>query len=185
MNKNILRKEMRDKRRALSPDFIKSASEKITESLLTLECIKKARHIMVYLSAFKEPDTFPLISELFSTGKEISVPTSDTDTFTIAPSLIKSLDNLTKGAYGIYEPKEIISVPTSDIDVVLVPGIAFTKQGDRLGFGKGYYDRFLNEFNGTKIGIGYSFQITQNIPVSEHDIRMDMIVTEERIYNDF
>lgn len=185
MNKDELRDAMKKERRSLSPEFIKSASGIISDTLINLTCIKNANHIMVYLSAFKEPDTFNLIKRLLNDGKEISVPTSNTDTFTITPSLIKSLDTLKKGAYGIYEPKENICVPADKIDVVLIPGIAFSNSGDRLGFGKGYYDRFLEEFKGMKIGVGYDFQIIDAIPVSEHDIRMDMIVTEKRIYNDF
>lgn len=185
MNKNELRDAMKEERRSLSTEFTKAASGKISDTLINLDCIKNAEHIMVYLSAFKEPDTFKLVEKLLDAGKEISVPISNTDTFTIAPSLIKSLDVLKKGAYGIYEPKEIISVPISAIDIALIPGIAFSKAGDRLGFGKGYYDRFLEEFAGVKIGIGYDFQVCDTIPVSAHDIKMDMIITEKRIYNDF
>ena len=185
MNKAELRDMMKAERRSLSPDFIKSASEQIKNTLMCLDCIKNAQLMMVYLSAFREPDTFALISELLNSGKEICVPVSNVDTFTITPSRIISLDELIKGAYGIYEPKEIISVPTHRIDVALIPGIAFSPTGDRLGFGKGYYDRFLEEFNGIKIGVGYDFQITDNIPTDKHDIRMDMIITEKRIYNDF
>ena len=185
MNKNELRDEMKEERRSLSLEFIKDASHSIADALLNLPCIKNATHIMVYLSAFKEPDTFRLIEKLLNCKKEICVPVSNTDTFTITPSRIKSLDSLKKGAYGIYEPKETISVPIDAIDVALIPGIAFSKTGDRLGFGKGYYDRFLEKFKGVKIGIGYDFQICDTIPVSEHDIKMDMIITEKRIYNDF
>ena len=185
MNKDILRESMRKKRRLLPPDFIQQSSDKIKDTVLSLKDIKNAQLIMVYLSAFKEPDTFNLISELLDSGKEICVPITDMDTFTITPARLVSLDNLTRGAYGISEPKEFISVPTSEIDVALIPGIAFTASGDRLGFGKGYYDRFLKNFNGTKIGIGYDFQITDKIPSDEHDIGMDMIITEKRLYNDF
>lgn len=185
MNKDTLRETMRAKRRSLSPDFIKTASDKIKNTVLELACIKNSRLVMVYLSAFKEPDTFALISVLLDAEKEICVPITDVDTFTIAPSRLTSLDDLVKGEYGIYEPKEKISVPISQIDVALIPGIAFTSSGDRLGFGKGYYDRFLEDFKGMKIGIGYDFQITDEIPTDKHDIKMDMIVTEKRIYNDF
>ena len=185
MNKDTLREVMRAKRRSLSSDFINTASDKIKDTILELECIKNARLVMVYLSAFKEPDTFALISALLDAEKEICVPVTNVDTFTITPSRLISLDNLIKGAYGIYEPKEKISVPVSQIDVAFIPGIAFTSSGDRLGFGKGYYDRFLEDFKDVKIGIGYDFQITDKIPTGEHDIKMDMIVTEKRIYNDF
>ena len=185
MNKDELRELMKAKRRSLSPDFIKDASDKIKNTVLGLDSVKSAKIIMVYLSAFREPETFAIISELLSAGKDICVPISNIDTFTITPSRLISLDNLTKGAYGIFEPKEIISVPISAIDAALIPGIAFSTSGDRLGFGKGYYDRFLEEFNGTKIGVGYDFQITDKIPTDIHDIRMDLIITEKRLYNDF
>lgn len=185
MNKDVLRDMMRQKRRELSSEFICSASQKITDAVLCLESVKNAKCIMLYLSSFKEPDTFPLLGILLEKGINICVPVSNTDTFTITPSRVFSFDSLKKGAYGIYEPKEIISVPENKIDVALIPGIVFSRNGDRLGFGKGYYDRFLSKFQGAKLGICYDFQIMDEIPVSEHDIKMDLIVSEKRIYNDF
>lgn len=185
MYKDELRNSMKEKRRLLSEYFIKIASSEISKKVLSHNSIITANNIMVYLSSFKEPDTFWLISELLNYGKKISVPVSDVDTCTITPSFITSLDSLQKGPYGIYEPTEILSVPINDIETVLIPGIAFSKNGDRLGFGKGYYDRFLSEFQGMKIGICYDFQIQDTIPTSSHDIKMDLIITEKRIYNDF
>lgn len=185
MNKDELRNSMKSKRRPLSKDFIKNSSMAISNNILSLESIINAKNIMVYLSSFNEPDTFELTSKLLDLKKNISVPVSDVDTCTITPSLITSLDTLKKGAYGIYEPTEILSVPVNTIETVLIPGIAFSKSGDRLGFGKGYYDRFLSEFQGTKIGICYDFQILDTIPITSHDVKMDLIITEKRIYNDF
>ena len=182
MCKDIIRDEMKSKRKALSHDFIEYASEKIKNTVLN--SIKDAKCVMIYLSSFKEPDTFALFKELQNRGIKTVVPVSDTTTFTITPSLVTN-DDLVKGAYGIYEPKSVVPVSASDIDIALIPGIAFSKKGDRLGFGKGYYDRFLSEFRGTKIGICYDFQILSDIPVSSHDVKMDYIITETRIYNDF
>lgn len=173
---------MKSMRKSLSADFICDASRAITDTLINIDDVKNAECIMIYLSSFNEPDTFGLLNLMQDSGKKIIVPVSDTDTFTITPSLITSVSDLIRGAYGIYEPSEIIPVHINEIDVALIPGIAFSKNRDRLGFGKGYYDRFLAEFTGTKIGIGYDFQIRNNIPVSDHDVKMDLIVTEKRIY---
>lgn len=185
MNKTELRKQLKGVRRTLSDDFIHSASTEITNKIIGSNAVLNAKTVMVYLSAFNEPNTFDLISRLLSSGTNICVPVTDINTHTITPCYLKSLDTLKRGAYGIYEPCDIISVPTDDIDTVLVPGIGFDKQGNRLGFGKGYYDRFLKSFCGTKIGVCYDFQITNLLPVSAHDIKMDFIITEKRIYNDF
>ena len=82
-------------------------------------------------------------------------------------------------------PKTNITVPIHEIDTILVPAVAFSRSGDRLGFGKGYYDKLLMNFKGTVIGIGYDFQVIDELPSLPHDIRMNKIITEKRIYDDF
>lgn len=185
MTKDELRNLMRAKRRALSYYDVKISSESIAEKLYSLPCFAKADTIMVYLSAFKEPDTTALIEYIFSHNKKCVVPVSHTDTFTITPSYITSISDLQKGAYGILEPYSVDIADIKNIDIALIPGLAFDSSGNRTGFGKGYYDRFLSEFRGIKIGICYDFQIQQCIPTDAHDIKMNFIVTEKRIYNDF
>lgn len=182
MTKNELRDEIRSKRRNLTKDFIKKSSERIAKTVCPI--LSDATTVMVYLSSFNEPNTMEIIHYLKKIGIKIVVPISNTDTHTISLSYIRDTDDLTKGAYGILEPKFPILANSDDIDAVLVPGIAFSKNGDRLGFGKGYYDKFLADFKGTKIGICYDFQILDDIPSSAHDIKMDVIITEKRIYND-
>lgn len=174
---------MKALRKELSADFILSASSAIKRNLLTQ--LERFQTIMLYLSAFNEPDTHSIIQELLRLDKTIAVPISHTDDFTIVPSRLSSLDGLKKGAYGIYEPVEETPIPISDIDAVVIPGVVFDLHGSRLGFGKGYYDRFLEHFQGLKIGICYDFQIIDNLPCDLHDIKMDLIITEKRMYNDF
>ena len=185
MTKDEIRESMRQKRRNLSSKFINEAIIKITDSVISDGDIKTAKTVMVYLSAFREPDTRDIINFLLKTGIKTVVPVSNTDTLTITPSLISSMENLVKGAYGIYEPKTIITVPIHEIDTILVPAVAFSRSGDRLGFGKGYYDKLLMNFKGTVIGIGYDFQVIDELPSLPHDIRMNKIITEKRIYDDF
>lgn len=183
MTKEQLRLKMRELRRNLSHEFICDASNKITKN--TLSFIDKPAVVMVYLNAFNEPDTLNIINYLISENIKIVVPISNTENNTLSLSYITDMDNLKKGAYGIYEPIIVNQAFVDEIDIALIPGIAFSKNGDRLGFGKGYYDKFLSDFKGIKIGLCYDFQICDEIPVSSHDIKMDAIITEKRIYNDF
>lgn len=183
MTKEQLRLKMRELRRNLSPDFICDAGNEITKN--TLSFIDKPAVVMVYLNAFNEPDTLNIINYLISENIKIVVPISNTENNTLSLSYITDMDNLKKGAYGIYEPIIVNQAFVDEIDIALIPGIAFSKNGDRLGFGKGYYDKFLLDFKGIKIGLCYDFQICDEIPVSSHDIKMDAIITEKRIYNDF
>lgn len=185
MTKDELRDLMKARRRALSKDDIKIFSSAITKNVCSLPCFICADTVMIYLSSFKEPDTHTLLDYIFSHGKKCVVPVSDTDTFTITPSYITSMDDLKKGAYGIPEPRTVNEAEIKDIDIALIPGIAFDRHGNRTGFGKGYYDRFLSEFKGVKIGICYDFQVQPSVPADAHDIKMDFIITEKRIYNDF
>ena len=174
---------MRTKRRNLTKEFIERSSKRITEKVCPI--LGSPTTVMVYLSAFNEPDTKDIINYLESNGIKIVIPISNTNTHTISLSYISGLDDLEKGAYGILEPVSPVEVNPKEVDVVLVPGIAFSKRGDRLGFGKGYYDKFLADFTGAKIGICYDFQMVADIPSSPHDIKMNAIVTEKRMYNDF
>lgn len=183
MTKDDIRSEMKAKRRALSLSEQLEMSNCITNNFLSLDCYKKSSVVMVYMSAFKEPSTAAIIDSLKRDNKKIIVPISNMENFTITPSYLS--ENLVSGAYSIAEPQKCIPADINDIDLALIPGIAFDAKGARIGFGKGYYDRFLSEFKGLKIGLCYNFQVFSDIPVSEHDIKMDMIITEKRIYNDF
>ena len=92
-------------------------------------------------------------------------------------------DDLKISSYGILEPKKdkIKNISSDKIDLIIVPGVAFDLKGNRMGHGKGYYDRFLNLVKSTSIGLAFEFQIIENIPVESHDKPIDMIITEKRI----
>lgn len=91
------------------------------------------------------------------------------------------MDDLKKGAYGILEPSVVKTADEKDIDVILVPGLAFDRHGGRMGFGKGYYDRLLETSIAVKIGLCYDFQLFDTIPTESHDVPMDFIITEKEI----
>ena len=179
--KEELRIEMRKKRRALSKDIIKKSSAEICRQLFTLDEMKNAESVCVFLSAFNEPDTMRIIKQLWKDGKKVSAPVSDTETKTLSLFRIESIEDLHKGAYGILEPEKTKSVSEEDIDVILVPGLAFDKKGGRMGFGEGYYDRLLAKSRATRIGLCYDFQLMDSIPTEEHDVSMNYIITAEKV----
>ena len=183
MTKDEIRAAAVSGRRALSHEDITEKSRAISTRLMPF--LEKADTIMCYIAAFNEPRTADIIQRLFDAGKKIVVPVSDALTCTILPSYLTSPGKLIRGEYGIPEPSEFIPADIGDIDISIIPGIAFDRSGMRIGFGKGYYDRFLAEFSGMKIGLCYELQLYDSIPHDSHDIPMDIIITEGSIYNDF
>jgi 5-formyltetrahydrofolate cyclo-ligase len=182
MNKNELREKMRAMRRSLTADETAEKSEKIQRLLFGYEKYKSAKTVMLYISAFKEPSTIEIVKDALEQGKRVIVPISNTDTETLTLSYIDGFDELEKGAYGILEPKIIKPANAADIDFILVPGIAFDYRGSRMGFGKGYYDKLLCGCNAEKTALCYAFQLLDEIPSDTHDVPMDTIITEEKIY---
>ena len=158
MIKDEIREDMRAKRRALSKDEVKIKSDEIRQRLLGVERVKQAKTICTFISAFKEPDTVEIIKELWEQDKKIVVPITDIESGTLSLSYINSMDDMEKGAYGILEPKTVRTADENNIDVILVPGLAFDRNGGRMGFGKGYYDRLLESSKAVKIGLCYDFR---------------------------
>ena len=184
MTKAEIREAMKAKRRGLTKETIDENSRRITELPFSTPEFKSAHTVMVYMSSFKEPSTDVILRRVLS-EKHAVIPVSDTDTHTVTPSYISSEHDMLRGAYGIREPKVIVPAELSDIDMILDPGIAFDSRGARIGFGEGYYDRLLADFRGPKVGICHDFQLLPKIPSLPHDSRMDIIITEKRILNDF
>lgn len=175
--KKSLREEMRSKRRFMTTETIVEYSSEIYKR--AIEQIGDAKEVCIFLSAFKEPDTFIIIDELWKRGIKVAVPISNTDTLELTLSYIESKADLERGAYGIYEPTVIKEASEKDMDVIFVPGLAFDRNGGRMGFGKGYYDKLLQNGKGKKIGLCYDFQLFDSIPTQSHDVPMDCIITEK------
>ena len=182
MKKEELRNKIKALRKSLTKQQILEKSDIICNRLFELCEINSAKTVMVYISAFNEVRTDKIIKRLLDGGKNICAPITDESTKTIRAYYFDNTDALIKGAYGILEPPKTHITDISEIDVAIIPGIAFDKNGNRMGFGEGYYDRFLADFKGTKIGIGYKFQCEYNIDTDEYDIPMDYIVNEEEVY---
>lgn len=175
--KDSLRKVLLERRDNTSYDYIKLASQKIHNRLKQVEIFRNAKKIACYYPIGSEVLTQDIMQELLGDGKEISLPK------VIGKDLqfrkILGLKDLEKGSFGILEPKDNC-VEEKEMDVVLVPTVGITKNGVRLGYGYGFYDRFLSTSNAKTIALAYSKQLVKSIPFSEKDVKIDWIVTEEK-----
>ena len=184
--KKEFRKKVISLRKEKSLDFIKKNSDIITDKLLQMDCVKKAHTIMLYLDFNNEVATDNLINDLISQGKIVTSPITLKEERKLIPSQITDLKNgIQYGAYNIREPKPECSpsVNPKDLDLVIVPAVAFDENCFRLGYGGGFYDRFLENLreDAVTIGIAFEIQIFENVPKEPHDAQLDYIVTESRI----
>ncbi len=177
--KDTIRNEMKEQRKELRPDSILKKSWKIMEQLRELDEYKQAGTVMSYFSLKDEADTRVFLREELQRGeKQLLLPF--TEGTQIKAAAFAGFDALEQGKYSIMEPSEKTE-HEGEIDIVLVPGVAFTEQGYRLGFGKGYYDQFLDGKDVVKIGLAFEDQIIEEFPAEPHDVAMDMIITEDRV----
>lgn len=185
MNKKSLRKEMLRKRAQLSRDEINKYSKIISNSLYETEYYKNAKTIMAFISFGSEINTRYIVEHSIKLGKSIVIPITVPETRQLKVSKMLDYCELELGDYNILTPKDefLRFVDPSTIDLVLVPGLIFAKNGYRVGYGGGYYDRFLSNLNPnvTKIGIGFELQIQESVPTDQYDIPVDFILTEKRL----
>ena len=186
MVKENLRKKAIEKRKNLSVADRITADKKIQENLFSLFEFNSANTIMFYVSTKSEVHTHNLIIESQRQGKQIAVPLVDYETGEMSVSFLEDFHEHLEEKNGILEPKEefVKLIDSDKIDLIIVPGIAFDERGERLGYGKGFYDKYLQHCeNKPRIGIAYEVQIVPEIPSEPHDIRVTKIVTEDRIIN--
>ena len=129
-----------------------------------------------------ELDLWPLLKETLTGGKVVALPCFDAENQFYSPRRVANLHvELVSGRFGVREPAEhCIEIPLDDVDLVLVPGVAFDLRGHRLGRGRGFYDRLLANFTGKKIGIAFEEQMVEAIPAEKQDVRMNFIQTPAR-----
>ncbi len=184
--KKEFRKKVINLRKKQQPDFIKKNSDIIKNKLLQMDCIKNSNTIMLYLDFNNEVITDDLIKELISMDKIVASPITIIKEKVLIPSQITDFENGIKyGAYNIREPKPDCSpeINIKNIDVVIVPAVAYDINGFRLGYGGGFYDRFLENIreDAVTIGIAFDLQIFDEVPKEPHDAQLDYIITESRI----
>jgi 5-formyltetrahydrofolate cyclo-ligase len=182
--KQVLRQRMKTFRSSLDPASHKLMSAAITNRLTALAQWKNSSHICTFVGSKPgEVDTLELIRTSLDHGKKICVPVVDPSSLELALVPLSDPDDLVPGHFGILEPSggPHFAPGQPDWDLALVPGLAFGRDGGRLGFGKGYYDRLLSARGTPRIALAFGFQVLDSVPVLPHDVPVDLIITENEV----
>ena len=185
--KKDFRKQVIESRKNKDSEFISINSQIITEKLLSMDCIQQASTIMLYLDFNNEVKTDQLITKLISLRKTVTSPVTIKDERKLIPyEIINLKEGINIGTYGIREPNKDLSneIDVKNIDVLIVPAVAYDKNCYRLGYGGGYYDRFIEHLrdDAITIGIAFDLQLFDSIPKEEHDAQLNYIITESSTY---
>lgn len=185
-SKRALRHDILLKRDALTADSRATASARITENILRLAQFQRAKTVLAYASIGSEFDTKVLLDHVVR-GKKLVLPRVDRAAHRLRLHRVNHLDtDLQPGVWGIREPRPDVCVTSalSDIDFILVPGVAFDRHGQRLGYGAGYYDRLLPGAprRTAVVAAAFEIQLTDNVPTGALDVAVDLVVTERAVY---
>jgi 5-formyltetrahydrofolate cyclo-ligase len=186
MHKKELRKKYKELRQGLTPEAIEDKSLAIANRLLQLDIWDKTYyHLFLSIEEQKEIDTEFILQILAGKDKEIVVSKSDFDSLGMTHYLLTDNTKFKKNEYNIPEPIDGLEVPLTKIDVVFVPLLAFDLKGNRVGYGKGFYDKFLSNCKLETIKIGLSFFESEDKieDISNNDIQLDFCITPSKIYS--
>lgn len=181
--KQELRKEIKQTLRSIDTGTFASWSENITKQVIHLPEWQNAQTIGITISGEYEVNTEHLIKYAWENNKRIVVPKCHPKTQKMTFREITSFDQLEVVYYGLKEPIEdqTTSVDQGLIDLVVVPGLSFTKQGYRLGHGGGYYDRYLSTYTGQTISLAFPIQIVETLPIEKFDVPVQKLVTPSQV----
>lgn len=186
-SKGDIRKEILKLRNSLTAEEVSEKSELIMAKIEALPDFASSQTVFIYMDFKNEVRTIPLVKRLLQQNRRVIIPYTDIKNTVIIPVELRDMEkDLTVSPYGYLEPKSGLIVPVNpqEFDVIIVPGVAFDREFNRIGFGKGYYDRILNQKRPKvrAIAPAYELQVLDRIPAEPHDIKMNVIVTENRIY---
>lgn len=175
MDKQALRKQIRDQKRAMTEEQIVSKSEKLGELFLASEAYRQAKTIYGYLPYNQEVRTVAMLEQAIADGKRVAVPKCYGEEMRFI--YLDDLSKVEKGYCGIPEPVEDGPVAEDKTALVLMPGLAFTKEGLRMGYGGGFYDKFLAaEPEHPTLALCYDFQMVEHIPTEDYDIPVNTVL---------
>lgn len=181
-----MRREIKSRLIKLEDQQRAEKSRQLCRNLIGTPQFRNASTVMIYLSMPYEVDTTPIILHCWQQGKTVVVPKVSWQQRHMIPIEINSLETgISTGAGGLRNPTTGVPMPIDDIDIVVAPGLAFDKKGNRLGRGGAYYDRFLasDQLKAAVCTLAFNEQIVDEVPTDEHDKTVDFIVTEDRIIN--
>ncbi len=185
----LRKKELRDKysqlRRQLDASYKLRSDNKICDLVLSLASYRFADAVLMYAPKPEEVNVMRIAEKALSDGKTVAFPRCNKENTTMKYLIVTSLDQLEVGAYGLLEPP--IDFPELAIGdgtahaLCIIPALLYDKEGYRLGYGKGYYDRCLAQFKGTKLGVAYSGFVCDKVPRGRFDLSADVLVTEKGV----
>ncbi len=183
--KHHLRKQMKALLAAMTPDEVASQSQAACEKLIALDEYQQARAIMLYLPTPQEVDTAEIALHAWQHGKTVLAPKVNRQQRHMLAMEIHSFDDgLVTGSFGLREPHDNATVwPSEEIDLIIVPALAYDVTGGRLGRGGGFYDRFLSEpcVSAVTCGLGFAEQLVDELPLHSHDWPVDLLVTDREV----
>ena len=183
--KDAIRKACASLRDSISKEEHLAFDTKIINTASSLISFRHADIILLYAPIKSEIDVMPIFDLAKERGKRVAFPRCNIEERTMKFHFVSSMNDLEIGAYGIREPKENMPVynpeETQGVAICFVPGLAFDVYGYRLGYGKGYYDKFMNVFRGSTIGVAYTSQILPSLPRGKFDKHCDALITEKGI----
>lgn len=181
--KAAIRREALDRRDAIPRPVRAVKDSAIKERLFGLEEFMAAERLLLYSAFRTEVATEVMIEESIAMGKKVLLPKVDQEAKALSKHVINGLDELAPGYMGIPEPTSGERLKVEDIHLIVVPGVAFDRNGRRIGYGGGYYDRLLSRIKGQRliVALAYEEQVFDELPHEEHDVRMDIIITDRRV----
>jgi 5-formyltetrahydrofolate cyclo-ligase len=182
--KKALRQHLREVIDAIPSEVLRERSVQACMRLVAASAYKRAEVIMVFLSLPKEVDTTTLVLQAWRDCKRVLAPRVSWEQRRMLPIELGSLsDNISEGAFGLREPAEGIPFPVQNIDLVVVPGLGFDREGNRIGRGRGFYDQFLAQesWRGIACGLALEDQVVEHVPTGEGDKPVDMLATDAQV----
>lgn len=185
LDKSTLRAQIKHQRSQITHQVWKEWSRKITERVLQNEKVESAESIHCYVSmnSRNEVDTHLMIQSLLEHNKMVYIPVMNQETNELQHAALSDVDALVPNEWGVPEPVNQDNVPIISPNIIIVPLLAADRNGNRLGYGKGYYDRFLASVSALKIGVVFDQFILNTIPVEPHDVPLDLLITESTTIN--
>lgn len=183
MTKKELRQQMTERLKKLSKPEYEQKAYQIAETLSDTVEWQQNDVIGITVSRFPEVDTWQLIRRAWEQNKNVAVPKCHPQTKMMSFHKLERFTQLEESFFGLFEPIEDATeeIPKESIGLLLVPGLIYNAKGYRVGFGGGYYDRFLAEFSGDTISLAFSCQLVDKLPIEKHDIPVSKVITEEEI----
>ena len=185
--KKELRKRCTLLRDGMTPEEKSAADERILRLLCSLSSYRCAPIVLLYAPIKSEIDVSPLLKSVLEQGKQLALPLCEKEPGVMTFRLVDDLSRLKKGSFGVMEPSEDCpAVPEhllrSKDALLVVPALAFDKKGYRLGYGKGYYDRFLSDFEGVSVGLVYRRLLFDHLPKGYYDRKVKLLISESGVF---